>query len=761
MKRTIFQLVAAVGFLLLAMGCCQLSPEPASTPVRLDAFPKHADFIEESVIIYWNEYQVPFIEAKTDRDLAYTLGLVHAHLRLGQIALLKRIAQGRLSEIAGPVATDIDRAIRILDFAGAAAEVEANWPPETREWVEAFVAGLNEYQNAMASNPPEFGIAGLEREPFTVRDILSIGRLAGVDVNWFMFFRLLRAKTDSERAELLQKSLSPGKAASLKMNVPGGNREAAFLELLLTNTGKTGSNSLVVHPSRSADGSAWIASDPHLGFLLPNLWLLVGCRSPSYHVVGMMIPGIPVFTLGRTPRLAWGGTNMRAASSDIYRIPETMESEITESEEPLRTRFWFDRTARIRKTPFGPLISDAKIVYDGDERLALRWTGHDPTDEITAFLRVAKARNTEEFRAAFEGYGVSGQNMLFATTDGDIGLVPAVRIPNRGYRVPPTFPLNPSDTSHVWQGCLRATELPWVLNPPSGTVASANNPPVTADVPLGFFYGSGERLERMEAMLDAREKLDFDALKSIQLDVYSAASHETARLLCEAVANVPFTSEKRKFLDCLIGWDGRYETDSKGAAAYEMLLYRLSTIIAKAESAEPMPARELVLHINDTWRNFPDETRRRQVTEAMDAATAGGWKEYLVWGDLHRLHVAHLLGRMPVLGRWYRYGDIPCPGSRETLWKSEHELSDTQHEVRYGSQSRHISGLGDPDDNHFVLFGGQDGWLGSANFMDQIPLWQRGEYIRIPLRIESVRAAFPHRTQIESRSPPQQIDREP
>jgi penicillin amidase len=62
--------------------------------------------------------------------------------------------------------------------------------------------------------------------------------------------------------------------------------------------------------------------------------------------------------------------------------------------------------------------------------------------------------------------------------------------------------------------------------------------------------------------------------------------------------------------------------------------------------------------------------------------------------------------------------------------------------------ARHVSDMSDPDANWFVLWGGQDGWLGSAAFADQVPMWREGRMIRLPLRPGTVAAEFPHLTRL-------------
>ncbi|MGD9885166.1 MAG: penicillin acylase family protein, partial [Reyranella sp.] len=64
----------------------------------------------------WNAHAVPFIEAETDCDAALLIGLVHGHLRLGQIEVFRRIATGCLSEMVGSAAIEVDRTLRLIGF---------------------------------------------------------------------------------------------------------------------------------------------------------------------------------------------------------------------------------------------------------------------------------------------------------------------------------------------------------------------------------------------------------------------------------------------------------------------------------------------------------------------------------------------------------------------------------------------------------------------------------------------------------------------
>ncbi|MEM8786541.1 MAG: penicillin acylase family protein, partial [Pseudomonadota bacterium] len=116
-----------------------------------------------------------------------------------------------------------------------------------------------------------------------------------------------------------------------------------------------------------------------------------------------------------------------------------------------------------------------------------------------------------------------------------------------------------------------------------------------------------------------------------------------------------------------------------------------------------------------------------------------------VWGDVHRLQVQHVLANIPVLGRRYRFADYPVGGSRETIYKSGHATTTDEHRAFYGSQSRHLSDMASVDENYFLLLGGQDGWINSSTFADQVDLWFERKLIRVPLTEGEVAQAFERR----------------
>lgn len=757
LRLTVITLALVLALALSMGGCALLTPLPGKTTTddRLSVFPRRDLPLAKPVTIRWNAYQVPHIEAQDDLDAAFALGLVHAHLRLAQMEILKRVAYGRISEMLGPIAVYIDAAIRTLGFARAAGDILAAMPEESRRWLERYTQGINIYRARLRDDqlPHEFTLLALEREPWLPQDSIAVGRLGGTDINWLTYLLLLPLKDDPSFADLWATVKRIGNDSTTSFEVTDtamepdtfdveALRAVARLGVLL---GRTGSNSIVVAPERSATGAALIANDPHLGFMMPNLWLIAGLNSPSDSIVGMMLPGTPTFGFGRTPHIAWGGTNMRSLNSDFVDLSGVPETAFQTREEVIEVRFWFDRTIRIRTHPYGPVLSDTAVFEGAPEPFAVRWIGHDATDEVTALLKGARARSWREFKDAFGTFAIPAQNFLVADTQGNIAQITATQLPNRRPEQFDDILTPPETVEAAWRNLLTTEDLPYAHNPPSGFLASANNRPAVTEAPIGIFFTPDERIRRLKSLLDDDSILDLEKLSAIQQDVYSPLS---AELRDAIVARLDDLDTDGAGLDLLRAWDGRYEARSKGALAFEAFLEQFAPAVFEAVGRGAM--YELfgeLAYIRSAVREFlpqmSDAALRAAAKEALAAAdkVAG---ETRVWGDIHRLAVQHPLGFAPLIGGRYRFGDMPVSGSRETIMKTSHTLTTKRHNSFYGSQSRHLSDLSDPDANYFVLFGGQDGWINSANFADQVDLWRRGRFIEMPLTPGKIRALFPY-----------------
>jgi len=727
-------------------------PRRGTVPLenRLAQFPVTGLPLAEPVEIRWDRHQIPFIEANADRDLAVALGLVHAHLRLGQMELLRRVAYGRVSEMVGPLAFDLDHTLRILDFGRAVPAIDRALPDTTREWLAGFVAGINaRLLRTDLPLPLEFALFDLRREPWSVADVLMLGRLVGADIVWLAWQRLLSAREAPGWRDLWARLVGADAAPAPETDTAEAGPAAAAQQGLLGVNNRSGSNSLAVAATRSAGGGAWIASDPHLGLSLPNNWLIAGYRSPGHHAVGLMIPGLPFVALGRNPWIAWGGTSLHALASELHDISDLADASLQEREETIAVRWSAERRVIVRRCAVGPVLSDSALFGAYRGRLALRWVGHHPSDEFTAMLALNRACDWNAFTAALDGFAVPGQNMIYADAAGHVGHALAARVPQGAAALPDD--LVSRGAAPAWEAFLTTRDLPQRYDPPAGFVVSANDRPAGTAPVVGHLFSSRDRVERISAVLEAAGAIGFTRLARLQQDVEVASARQLARLLAQLARTgaVPAPGSRGdRILALLKAWDGCYRVDSHGAAAFEVLLFhfarRFYPPAVQAAYAASWKLRDLIRR--DVERGGEPRLADAARCALRDTARRWHWRS---WGELHRLRLDHPLAALPLIGRRYRYFDLPAAGGSESVMKTANGLAGGRHRVRYGSNARHVSDLSDLDANHFALLGGQDGWFGSTTFADQVDLWRAGAYVRVPLLPETVRRSFPFVTRLE------------
>jgi penicillin G amidase len=712
----------AVALRLLARALRQSRPQQQSLTERLAQLPPDLP-VANPVTIHWDPHHIPFIEADSDADLPVALGAVHAHLRLTQLELLRRIAQGRLSELVGPLGIELDRALRLFDFARAVPRTMAALSPESRAWAEGFIAGIN-HVIAHAPPPPEFALLDLRAEPWTLADLLTSSRLAGADVSWIVWSRLLR--TQASLSEAAWRALWP------RLLRGGAPPPEAGVEEAVGAFARTGSNAAAVAGWRSASGSALFAADPHLSVALPNIWLACAFRSPGYNVAGLMPAGFPIVAIGRNPHLAWGGTSLHAASSELY---DASALPLTERRDTIRVRGAADRVLTLRESPLGPVVSDGMILKHATP-LALRWIGHAPSDEMGAMLGVMRARDGREFRAALADFAIPGQNMIYAAADGSVGHLLAARVPRRKPG-PPADLVSAPATAGVWDDPVGTEELPHWADPPEGFVASANDRPPDGAVPVGFFFSPSDRVERIRTLLGGDRKVGLTDMAAWQLDV---AAPTMLAVRDRLLARIGPAHASQPAVRALAAWTGDYAQESQGALVYEALIAELVARLGRSGGLPPVQAvftsRQLTA---EDILAVSDARLQPALTQAL-RAVGRSLRRYRNWGGMHRMRLRHHLAAVPLLGGRFRYTDTPSPGGNDTLNKTGHGLTAKRHAVTYGASARFVADLASPDSNHLVLLGGQDGWLGSGTFLDQAELWRQGRTIAVPLRPETAQA---------------------
>ncbi len=288
------------------------------------------------------------------------------------------------------------------------------------------------------------------------------------------------AETDLPLTEAsLSASVSASTAAApVSRRMAGGiTGELAFVGPGVAQDTGIGSNNWVAGGELTESGLPMLANDPHLGIQMPSIWYEIGLHclprtdECPYDVTGMALPAAPGIISGHNDRIAWGVTNVGADVQDLYRI-------IINPDNPLQYQWngeWRDMTVReevirfgdsappltiqVRETHLGPIINDNDLGEDGQplgfntiDPMALRWTGNDANTLLQSALKINRAGNWDEFRAALEYWDVPSQNFVYADVEGNIGYQTPGKLPIRAADHSGLVPVDGSTDAFEWRG---------------------------------------------------------------------------------------------------------------------------------------------------------------------------------------------------------------------------------------------------------------------------------------------------------------------
>lgn len=752
--------------------------------------------LDHPVQIYRDEYGVPHIFAENEIDLCRAAGYVTAQDRLWQMDLNRRVAAGRLSEIFGKAAIETDRFIRVWGFARVANEMVKAMSPESRRALEAYTAGVNEFIETHRDRLPiEFALLKYEPEKWRLEDSVAYMRLMAwrLSFSWYVdpvLAELVQKLGEAKAREVFPEFPKDGALIIPPTVTPFWTEMRTFLEngLALRDfmgmpAGQVGSNSWVVAGQKSECGKPLLANDPHLELTAPSIWYEMHLSCPDFDAIGVSLPGTPGILIGHNEDIAWGLTNGMLDDVDFYierSNPDNpkqywdgrnwLDFQILEEEIMVKdsTPVKFE----IKVSRNGPIVSDIHPMFkDSAEVVALRWTGHQVSDELTALLKIQRAKNWDEFKDGIRDFRVPAQNFIFASASGDIGYYLAGAIPIRKNSTG-LFPHNGWEEKGQWSEYVPFEKQPHVFNPPENFIATANNKIIDDRYPyyLTNLWEPSSRADRINQVLREKEKLSLADFRALQTDVTSSYAKRILPLILETVkSQLDSTANENLQLlfDILRDWDGEESAESIAAALFNAFNLKLIENTFRDEMGGRLydnyidlgnvPTRVIgVLLEKEDSQWFDDistpetETRKdiilRSLLDAKQFLTnvAGEKISDWAWGRIHTLTMHHPVGRRRPLDVVFNLGPFPRGGSKMTVNNSEYSL---QHPfaAALGASTRQLVDFCDLNNSLSVITSGQSGHPLNDHYRDQAHLWLEGKYHRSVMdRVETEQTAMAH-----------------
>jgi penicillin amidase len=668
---------------------------------------------------------IPHVEASNWQDAIFLQGYATAQDRLWQMDGLRRFGAGELAEVFGPASVARDemaRKMRIRALAQAGAD---RLPPEQRAVFIEFARGVNYFISTHRGNYSlEFSLPGHEYDPrpWTIVDSLVVG---------IVMFRDLSdsASVDLDRQQLFSRARDGAKMKVLFPAVEGG-------------AVAPGSNAWAVSGAHTVDGKPMLANDPHLAYGIPPTWYLVHLKAPGLNVSGATLPGVPCVLVGHNEHIAWGITALESDSVDLYREqldPRTGRYPFAGHVEQaqLETEFIGVRGAKAAPlqtwiTRHGPVLAtdDHGIGY------SLHWTANDGL--TFPFWDINRAQNWQQFQTAARTLWGPALNFVYADRDGNIGYQAAGKVPIRR-NFDGAVPIDGASGQFEWEGYIPAEQMPSVLNPPSGIVASANQNPFPPDFPVQVSgnYHSRYRIDQIRALLSAK-KLDVTDMLAIQKDVYAAYDHFLARQVVAAVASKNAADPLvREAAAVLLAWDGQMDKDHAAPMVTQLLSSRMGLDLVRSnlqpakspdhESPPPLlPKPEVIEGLLRTrpagW--VPRDDWDQWIVQNLIAALRDGrgrqgspvskWR----WGHVLQWNFLHPVGRnLPIVDRYFDIGPVEMSGSGTTVKQTTGTL---------GPSERMVIDFGDLDRSLQNLTTGESGAVASAHYKDEWPAYYVG-----------------------------------
>ncbi|MBV8456945.1 MAG: penicillin acylase family protein [Acetobacteraceae bacterium] len=716
------------------------------------------------VEISFDQHGIPFIKAANLTDAAAALGYVHARDRMFQMELMRRVASGTLSEVAGPGALPIDKEMRTLGLRRSAEADYSGLTPGTQKILEAYAAGVNAWIGARGRfSAPEFLLFGRPAAWQPVDSLLWAKTMGlWLSMNWrqeLARWSLRHKLSPQELRELWPPQHDSGQPSAMRELDTEFAAIKANLSVLADfpapfTQPDHASNEWAVDGSRSETGAPLLAGDPHLGFGFPSLWYLARIDTPEETLVGATAPGVPGLVLGRNSHIAWTFTTTGADVQDVFIETPVGEEQYQTPEGPkpflvrkevIKVRGEPDVTLEVRETRHGPVISD--LIDPRGPVLTVQMANlaaGDISAEGLMALNTAKTVGDAGKAAALISSPV--QNLLVADKQ-KIALYVTGRVPIRksgdGF-----MPVDGASGKYDWVGFASGDQLPHEVAPGSGRLVNANERVAPADFPvfMGLEWFGNWRAQRIRELLSHSEKHTVAGFAAMQVDTTSLF----ARQILPALLSIqPPSGTAGEAFKLLSAWDGRMAMDQPQPLIFQAWVGRFYTALMN-KAGVPLdqarivaPQAEFVaaalLPGGAHWcggdcAGILSSSLEQAVADLSDrfGPDPGRWQ----WGEAHQAEFLHpFLRAFPWL-RGFAALRIAVPGSGTTIFATG--SAGSSFTAVHGPEYRGVYDLSDLDRSVFMMTPGESGELLSSRSRDLMQAWRDGQTFRLGKQPEQV-----------------------
>ncbi len=774
--------------------------------------------LQRPVEVLRDRWGIAHIYAQTEADLFFAQGYNAARDRLFQFELWRLQATGTAAAAFGKRELKRDIGARLHRFRGNLHEELSHYHPRGPQIVEAFVRGVNAYIAEVERNPRllpvELRLLGLKPGRWTADVVISrhqgilgnlgsevsmarlVSRLDGRQIRRMYHFQggdprlepdpkidlasipddviglyeafrgRIRFRPDDVVAAHRGNASTPADAAShagaATLANLAGEPPSDFALSREPNSG-IGSNNWVIHGSRTLYRYPIMANDPHRSLVAPSLRYWVHLVGPGWNVIGAGEPVLPGVSIGHNEQGAWGLTIFGNDSEDLYvydthpsdpnqyRYRDQWESMRIERDS-IAVKGESAVAVEYRFTRHGPvLFEDRKARKAYALRAAWREVGGAP---YLASLRMAQARNWEEFRNACAYNHAPSESMVWADREGHVGFQAAGIQPLRR-NWSGLLPV-PGDGRYEWEGYLPIRELPHELDPARGFIATANSYLYPIDYPrpeaMHHLWNDAYRLGRISEVLGSGTLFNVAEVMRLQNDDLSIP----ARQLVPLLEGIALEGDAARARDMLLKWDFILDKDSVPAAIFVTWQRRLRghfrnlVLVDEAQRAlpiHPFPTRlvDQLVAPDGLFGADPIAGRDELVARSMREAVAelstklgpemNGWK----YGQqaFHHVIIRHPLSASvsPEMRNRLDVGTAPRGGDSSTVSATGGDPQTS------GGSFKIIVDVEDWDRSAGQNSPGQSGDPDSPHYRDLFQMWARGKYFPVLYSREKVEAA--------------------